>query len=66
MVYRLTQESSPLVSIETQPLNEAIKAMALEGDLHRYIEYVSQNAFSKISDKDLKHFDEKYIKTSTT
>ena len=61
-IRRLTQESSPLMSIETRPLNDAIQSMAMEGDLHRYINYVSQNAFSKLSDKDLKHFDEKYIK----
>jgi len=61
-IHRLTQETSPLMSIETQHLNEAIEAMALEGDLHRYIDYVSQNAFNKLSDKDLRNFDEKYIK----
>jgi hypothetical protein len=59
---RLTAESSPLMSIETRPLTDAIQAMALEGDLRRYIDYVSQNAFSKLSDKDLKRFDEKYVK----
>ena len=61
-IHRLTQETSPLMSIETQHLNEAIEAMALEGDLQRYIDYVSQNAFNKLSDKDLRNFDEKYIK----
>jgi len=61
-ISRLIQESSPQLNVETRPLNEAIKAMAMEGDLHRYIDYVSQNAFSKLADKDLRHFDEKYIK----
>ena len=61
-IRRLTQESSPLMTLETKSLEDAIKAMALEGDLHRYIDYVSQNAFSKLADKDLRHFDEKYIK----
>ena len=61
-IRRLTQESSPLMSVETRPLTDAIKAMALEGDLYPYIDYVSQNAFSKLADKDLRHFDEKYIK----
>jgi hypothetical protein len=61
-ISRLTQESSPLMTVETGPLDIAIEAMAMEGDLHRYIDYVSQNAFRKLSDKDLRHFDEKYIK----
>ena len=61
-IRRLTQESSPQMTVDTRPLNDAIEAMALEGDLHRYIDYVSQNAFSKLADKDLMHFDEKYIK----
>ena len=61
-IRRLTQESSSLMTVETRPLNDAIHAMALEGNLHQYIDYVSQNAFSKLSDKDLRHFDEKYIK----
>jgi len=61
-IRRLTQESSLQMTVETQPLNEAIEAMAMEGDLHRYIDYVSQNAFSKLADIDLRHFDEKYIK----
>jgi hypothetical protein len=61
-ISRLTQESSPLMTVETRPLDDAIESMAMEGDLHRYIDYVSRNAFSKLSDKDLQHFDEKYIK----
>jgi hypothetical protein len=59
-ISRLTRESSNL-TIETRLLNESIIAMAMEGNVHRYIEYVSQNAFSKLSDRDLKKFDEKYI-----
>jgi hypothetical protein len=43
-------------------LDEAIDAMAMEGDLNRFISYISENAFSKLSDRDLQHFDEKYIK----
>jgi hypothetical protein len=49
------------MSIETRPLNDAIIAMAMEGNLYRYIDYVSQNAFSKLSNRDLINFDEKYI-----
>jgi hypothetical protein len=34
----------------------------MEGDLHGFIDYVSKNAFSKLSDYDLQRFNEKYIK----
>ena len=61
-ISQLTQDSSPQMSVDTRPLDDAVEAMAMEGNLHRYIEYVSENAFSKLSDKDLRHFDEKYIK----
>jgi hypothetical protein len=60
-IVRMVQETSPLMSIQSQPLDESIVAAAMEGDIHRFIEYVSKNAFSKFSDQDLKHFDEKYI-----
>jgi hypothetical protein len=60
-ISRLTRETSPLMTVDTDALDEAIIAMAMEGDVHRYIDYVSQNAFSKLSDRDLKKFDEKYI-----
>ncbi|GHV30787.1 hypothetical protein FACS1894177_04000 [Bacteroidia bacterium] len=60
-IVRMTQETSPLMTIQSQPLNESIIAAAMEGDINRFIEYVSKNAFSKFSDQDLKHFDEKYI-----
>jgi hypothetical protein len=58
----LIQETSPDMHIEYRPLSEAIIAMAMEGDLQRFIRYVSVHAFSKLSDYDLQHFDEKYIK----
>jgi hypothetical protein len=60
-ISRLARETSPLMTINVDALDEAIIAMALEGNIHPYIEYVSQNAFSKLSDRDLQKFDEKYI-----
>jgi hypothetical protein len=47
--------------MDFRTLSEAIYALAMEGDIHRFIEYVSQNAFCKLSDRDLQRFDEKYI-----
>jgi hypothetical protein len=58
----MIQESSSGIHIETDALDSAIDAMAMEGDLNRFISYISENAFSKLSDHDLQHFDEKYIK----
>ncbi|GHV66534.1 hypothetical protein FACS1894199_10160 [Bacteroidia bacterium] len=60
-IVRMVKETSPLMTIQSQSLNESIVAMAMEGDISRFIEYVSKNAFSKFSAQDLKHFDEKYI-----
>ncbi len=61
-IVRMTHDTSPLMTIQSQPLDESIIAAAMEGDISRFIDYVSKNAFSKFSDQDLKHFDEKYIK----
>ncbi|GAP72800.1 AAA ATPase [Candidatus Symbiothrix dinenymphae] len=61
-VMKFVREQSPAMTIETRPLDEAITALAMEGDLERFIAYVSEHAFSKLSDHDLQHFDEKYIK----
>jgi hypothetical protein len=58
----MIQESSSEIHIDAESLDEAIDAMAMEGDLNRFISYISENAFSKLSDRDLQHFDEKYIK----
>jgi hypothetical protein len=54
-------ETSPDITIEERPLKEAIKALAFEGDVYRFVNYVSENAFGKLSDHDLQRFDEKYI-----
>jgi hypothetical protein len=58
---RLMQDTSPDMNIESQPLNEVIYALAMDGDIERFIGYVSDHAFSRLSDYDLQHFDEKYI-----
>ncbi|MDR2627812.1 MAG: ATP-binding protein [Dysgonamonadaceae bacterium] len=58
---KMTRETSPDLNIESRPLNEAIYALALDGKLEPFIAYISENAFSKLSDYDLRRFDEKYI-----
>lgn len=60
-VMKMTRETSPDMNIESRLLNDAIYALALEGNPERFIAYVSENAFGKLSDYDLRRFDEKYI-----
>ncbi|MDR0834477.1 MAG: ATP-binding protein [Candidatus Symbiothrix sp.] len=59
---QLMRETSPDMTIQSMQLDEAITVLAMEGDAEQFISYVSQNAFSKLSDYDLQRFDEKYIK----
>ncbi|GHT48329.1 hypothetical protein FACS189440_11640 [Bacteroidia bacterium] len=59
---QLMRETSPDMTIQSMQLDEAITVLAMEGNAERFIDYVSQNAFSKLSDYDLQRFDEKYIK----
>ncbi|MDR2115227.1 MAG: ATP-binding protein [Planctomycetaceae bacterium] len=56
------QEHSPDIVLNVQELKESIRIMAMEGNIHHFVNYISQNAFSKLSGFDLQRFDEKYIK----
>jgi hypothetical protein len=56
------RDHSPEIMLNVSVLEDAISAMATEGDIRCFIDYVSKNAFSKLSDFDLQRFDEKYIK----
>ncbi|MDR3197332.1 MAG: ATP-binding protein [Planctomycetaceae bacterium] len=58
----LVTENSPDIVLNDKVLKETIYAMAMEGTIEGFIDYVSRNAFSKLSDFDLQRFDEKYIK----
>jgi hypothetical protein len=60
-IMKLVREHSPEMTIETRYIDEAVTALAMEGDLEHFIAYISENAFSKLSDHDLRQFDEKYI-----
>jgi hypothetical protein len=60
-IARQVTETSPDITIEERPLKEAIKALAFEGDISLFVNYVSENTFGKLSDRDLQRFDEKYI-----
>jgi hypothetical protein len=48
--------------INTNDLDNAINALALDGQAKPFIDYVSRHIFNKLSNRDLRQFDEKYIK----
>ena len=60
-IMELAQENAGFV-INTSELERSIRALALGGQAKPFIEYVSRNIFNKLSNQDLKKFDEKYIK----
>ena len=49
-------------AINTAELDRSIIALALDGQAKPFIDYVCRNIFNKLSNRDLRHFDEKYIK----
>ncbi|MDR2762496.1 MAG: ATP-binding protein [Planctomycetaceae bacterium] len=61
-VRQLLEDSSQQIKINIDLLEDSINTIAMEGNIHNFIDYVSKNAFSKLSDIDLQRFDEKYIK----
>jgi hypothetical protein len=58
----LIEDNSQLVKVNTDWLEKSINTIAFDGNIHDFIDYISKNAFSKLSDYDLQRFDEKYIK----
>ena len=48
--------------INTGELNRSITALAIDGQAQPFVDYVSRNIFNKLSNIDLRKFDEKYIK----
>jgi hypothetical protein len=49
------------ITVDTNLLNDSIYMLAMEGDVKQFVNYISENVFSKLSDYDLQRFDEKYI-----
>lgn len=58
----LITKNSPEVIISTDELKKVIATAAMEGEIQSLVDYISKNVFNKLSDFDLLHFDEKYIK----
>jgi hypothetical protein len=61
-IEQLTIDLNKEVLIDFTGLRVAIRELAYRGNPALYIDYVSQNVFSRLSNRDLQHFDEKYIK----
>jgi hypothetical protein len=59
---QLTLEWNKDVMIDLTQQTDAVWELAYRGNLHPYIEYVSKNIFSRLSNRDLQQFNEKYIK----
>jgi hypothetical protein len=59
---QLIREWNKEVKIDPNAQNAAIVELAYRGNPRPYIDYVSQNIFSRLSNRDLQKFDEKYIK----
>ncbi|MGV8092651.1 MAG: AAA family ATPase [Mangrovibacterium sp.] len=61
-IVRLTQDLNKDVLIDMTNLKAAIRELAYQGNPVPYVDYVSKNVFSRLSNRDLVRFDEKYIK----
>ena len=61
-IVRLTQDLNKEVLIDMTNLKAAIRELAYRGNPVPYVDYVSKNVFSRLSNRDLVRFDEKYIK----
>ncbi|GAP72281.1 AAA ATPase [Candidatus Symbiothrix dinenymphae] len=59
---QMTLEWNKEVTIDVRIQSAAVRELAYRGNLNPYIEYVSQNIFSRLSNRDLQQFNEKHIK----
>ena len=48
--------------IKTEELHRSVVALALDGQAKPFLDYVSKHIFRRLSNRDLRQFDEKYIK----
>ena len=60
-IMELAQENAGF-AISIAELERTITALALDGQAKPFIDYVVCNIFNRLSNEDLKNFDEKYIK----
>jgi len=55
-------QTNSAFSIKTDELDRSITTLALDGQARPFVEYISRNIFNRLSNRDLRQFDEKYIK----
>jgi len=60
-ILKMAKERSAF-AVNTAELDLAVRALALDGQAKPFIDYVSRNIFRKLSNRDLRQFDEEYIK----
>jgi hypothetical protein len=61
-IERLTQDRNKDILIDFTSLKLAVRELAFRGNPTLFVNYVSNNIFSRLSNRDLNRFDEKYIK----
>jgi hypothetical protein len=61
-IVELMEDINKDVSINLIRQEDAVSDLAYKGDPKPYLDYVSQNILSRLSNRDLQKFDEKYIK----
>jgi hypothetical protein len=61
-IEQLTADCNPDVLVNMNAQRIAMRELAYRGNPHPFIECVSKNIFSRLSNRDLMNFDEKYIK----
>jgi hypothetical protein len=61
-IEQLTIDGNQDVMIDMDEQRLALRELAYRGNPHLFIGYVSRNIFSRLSNRDLENFDEKYIK----
>ncbi|MDR0603012.1 MAG: ATP-binding protein, partial [Bacteroidales bacterium] len=61
-IEEITKESNVAVSIDMEEQRRALHALAYKGDPYPFIDCISKNIFSRLSNRDLRNFNEKYIK----
>jgi hypothetical protein len=61
-IWKLTIDIDKDVQPNSAEQNEALQALAFRGEVEPYINYISKHFFSRLSNRDLMSFDEKYIK----
>ncbi|MDR3188484.1 MAG: ATP-binding protein [Prevotellaceae bacterium] len=61
-IVKMIADMNREVVVDTSAQNAALRELAYRGNPHLYVECISRNILQRLSNRDLIHFDEKYIK----